>query len=153
MHWRRKWQPTPVFLPGASQGWGSLVGCRLWGRTSRTWLKWLSGSGSSHLLPCSLASLVAQTVQETQVWSWVGKIPWRRKWQPTPGFFPGESHGQRSLVGYSHGVAESDTTEQLLLSLSLFTSSPTVHLFYDANGLIVWKGKMIGYWKRNSPGR
>ena len=33
MHWRRKWQPTPVFLPGGSQGWGSLVGCRLWGRT------------------------------------------------------------------------------------------------------------------------
>ena len=33
MHWRRKWQPTPVFLPGESQGWGSLVGCRLWGHT------------------------------------------------------------------------------------------------------------------------
>ena len=33
MHWRRKWQPTPVFLPGESQGWGSLVGGRLWGRT------------------------------------------------------------------------------------------------------------------------
>ena len=33
MHWRRKWQPTPVFLPGESQGRKSLVGCRLWGRT------------------------------------------------------------------------------------------------------------------------
>ena len=33
MHWIRKWQPTPVFLPGESQGWGSLVGCHLWGRT------------------------------------------------------------------------------------------------------------------------
>ena len=33
MCWRRKWQPTPVFLPGESQGRGSLVGCRLWGRT------------------------------------------------------------------------------------------------------------------------
>ena len=32
IHWRRKWQPTPVFLPGESQGQGSLVGCRLWGR-------------------------------------------------------------------------------------------------------------------------
>ena len=30
---RRKWQPTPVFLPGESQGWGNLVGCRLWGHT------------------------------------------------------------------------------------------------------------------------
>ena len=33
IHWRRKWQPTPVFLPGESQGQGSLVGCCLWGRT------------------------------------------------------------------------------------------------------------------------
>ena len=33
MHWRRKWQPTPVFLPGESQGQESLVGCRLWGHT------------------------------------------------------------------------------------------------------------------------
>ena len=33
MHWRRQWQPTPVFLPGESQGWGSLVGFRLWGHT------------------------------------------------------------------------------------------------------------------------
>ena len=33
MHWRRKWQPAPVFLPGESQGWGSLVGCSPWGRT------------------------------------------------------------------------------------------------------------------------
>ena len=33
MHWRRKWQPTPVFLPGESQGRGSLVGCSLWSHT------------------------------------------------------------------------------------------------------------------------
>ena len=43
---------------------------------------------------------------------WVGKIPWRRAWQPTPGFLPGESHGQRSLAGYSPlGCKELDTTE------------------------------------------
>ena len=42
---------------------------------------------------------------------WVGKIPWKRKWQPTPVFLPGKSQGQRSMVGYIvHGVAESDTT-------------------------------------------
>ena len=35
MHWWRKWQPTPVFLPGESQGQGSLVGCHLWGHTVR----------------------------------------------------------------------------------------------------------------------
>ena len=33
MHWRRKWQPTPIFLPGESQGQRSLMGCCLWGRT------------------------------------------------------------------------------------------------------------------------
>ena len=43
---------------------------------------------------------------------WVGKIPWRRKWLPTPVFLPGESHGQRSLAGCSPwGLEESDTTE------------------------------------------
>ena len=45
---------------------------------------------------------------------WVRKIPWRRKWQPTPVFLPGKSHGQRSLVGYDPwGCNELDTTEQL----------------------------------------
>ena len=45
---------------------------------------------------------------------WVGKIPWRRKWQPTPIFLPGESHGQRSLVSYSQwDCKESDTTKEL----------------------------------------
>ena len=63
------------------------------------------------------ASLVAQmvknlsTMQETRVDPWVGKIPWRRKWQPTPVFLPGKSHGQRSLAGYSpRGGKESDAT-------------------------------------------
>ena len=40
---------------------------------------------------------------------WVGKIPWRRKWQPSPVFLPGESHGQRSLGGYSPLESESQT--------------------------------------------
>ena len=45
---------------------------------------------------------------------WVGKIPWKRKWQPTPVFLPGEFHGQRSQVGCSPwGHKELDTTEQL----------------------------------------
>ena len=43
-----------------------------------------------------------------------GRFPWRRKWQPTPVFLPGESHEWRSMVGYSpRGLKESDTTEQL----------------------------------------
>ena len=50
MLWRRKWQPTPVFLPGESQGQRSLVGCHLWGAHSRTWLKRLSSSSSIFLI-------------------------------------------------------------------------------------------------------
>ena len=47
MHWRRKWQPTPVFLPGESQGWGSLVGCLLWGGTEldTTEVTWQQAAG------------------------------------------------------------------------------------------------------------
>ena len=53
----------------------------------------------------------------------VGKIPWRRKWQPTPVFLPGESHGERRLVGYSPwGGKELDTTECLHLNTYLSLS-------------------------------
>ena len=66
---------------------------------------------------CSIgSSLVAQTVKNllAKIDSWVGKIPWRRAWQPTPVFLPGESHGQRSLVGCSSwGHTELDITEWL----------------------------------------
>ena len=44
---------------------------------------------------------------------WVGKIPWRRKWQPTPVFLPGKPHGQRSLVGCNGVSKELDTTQRL----------------------------------------
>ena len=50
MPWRRKWQPTPVFLPGESQGWRRLVGCRLWVAKSWIRLKWLSSSSSLSLM-------------------------------------------------------------------------------------------------------
>ena len=48
-----------------------------------------------------------------EMWeTWVEKIPWRRKWQPTPVFLPGEFHGQRRLVGHSPwGHRESEMTE------------------------------------------
>jgi len=52
---------------------------------------------------------------------WVGKIPWRRAWQPTPVFLPGESHGQRSLVGYCpKGCKELDTTEITLHTMYFY---------------------------------
>ena len=55
---------------------------------------------------------------------WVRKIPWRRMWQPTPIFLPGESLGQRKLVGYSPwGCKESDTTEATYHKVFLDTVS------------------------------
>ena len=66
-----------------------------------------AGEGADYPLQCSRASLVVQLVKnspalwETWVQPWVRKIPWRRAWQSTPVFLPGEFHGQRSLAGCS----------------------------------------------------
>ena len=97
MHWRRKWQSTPVFLPGESQGQGSLVGCRLWGctesdtteATQQQQQQWFSGKEST----CQW--------RKPGFDLWVGKILWKRQWLPTLVFLPGKSHGQRSLMDYS----------------------------------------------------
>ena len=84
------WSEGAKTAPEGQRGWGGPFGC------------WLASLLSVH----STASLVAQTVknlpamQEMQVHPWVGKIPWRRAWQPTPVFLPGECHGQRRLAGY-----------------------------------------------------
>ena len=79
------------------------------------------------------ASLVAQLVNSLLQCGWpgfdpgVGKIPWRRKWQPSPEFLPGEFHGQRILVGYSPwGHKESDMTERL--TLLLYTWKFLIHI-------------------------
>ena len=57
-------------------------------------------------------SLISQWRKRCEFNPWVGKMPWRRKWQPTPVFLPGKSHEQRSLAGYSPwGLKESDVTE------------------------------------------
>ena len=62
---------------------------------------------------------------------WVGNIPWRREWLPTPVFLPGEFHGQRSLVGYSPwDHKESDTTKRLTNTFTfkevLFSKGPNI---------------------------
>ena len=83
-------------------------------------------NASQHVGGCVKGYMFLATVFNTQysksTLPWVRKIPWRREWQPTPIFLPGESHGQRSLAGYSPwGHRELDTTERLTLSLSFFT--------------------------------
>ena len=89
MHWRKKWQPTPVFLPGESQGRRSLVGCRLWGHTDRTRLKRLS----NELRNCLHGTWILLLYFKTGGDLWVGRLisklnclenthrlglPWRR---------------------------------------------------------------------------
>ena len=69
---------------------------------------------------------------------WVGKIPCSRKWQPTPMFLPGESHGQRSLVGYSPWTQkESDTTQGLNNSNNNHLSMSTSRCHLSINNLFV----------------
>ena len=87
--------------PGVGDGQGSLAWCSPWGsqRVRRYW-----------------------TTEQNWIWQcrrhkrygfspWFGKIPWWRPWQPTPVFLPGESHGQRTLVGCRQSCKESDMTE------------------------------------------
>ena len=67
-------------------------------------------------------SVVEESAGQCRRWGfepWFGKIPWRRKWQPAPVFLPGESHGQRNLVGYSTwGCAALDMSEHANLAHS-----------------------------------
>ena len=105
--WRRKWQPTQVFLPGESQGQRSLVGYSPWGhKASDTseWLHFTSSAGTSGKeLTCQCKR------HERQVWSWVWEGPLEKEKDPTPVFLPRESPGQRTLAGYCpKGSKESD---------------------------------------------
>ena len=79
------------------------------------------------------------------VGSWVGKIPWRRERLPTPGFLPGESHGQRSLVGYSPwGHKESDMTERLRTTEHIINHSH--HIVHYIPGLIyLISGSLVSF--------
>ena len=71
-----------------------------------TWLpRWLS---------CKESACQCRRHRRCDFDPWVGKIPWKRKWQPTPVFLPGKFHGQKSLTGYSSwGHKESDTTDHV----------------------------------------
>ena len=80
---------------------------------------------------------------------WVRKLPWRRKWQPTPVFVPGESHGQRSLVGYSPwGCKESDTAKGSALVLAEASVPALLFLSLEIfEGLASFISSFI--WSRN----
>ena len=76
---------------------------------------------------------------------WVGKIPWRRAWQPTPVFLPRESHGQRNLENYSPwGHKESDMTEQL--STWCMNGSTEISDVLTPNQGLIIRGKMWSFY-------
>ena len=88
MCWRRKWHPTPVFLPGESQGRGSLVGCRLWGcRVGHDWSD-LAAAADLHLLPrsdCTALQLpkkmhLFDKIKEVTFQTISSKCIWQRDW-------------------------------------------------------------------------
>ena len=130
--WKRKWQPTPVFLHGEYHGQKSLVGYSSWGckeldtiehahacihtrahtqwffiiclisTNKRNYKKYWGFPGSSD---CRESACNAGDPGSGQCRidpgfnPWIGKIPWRREWQPTPAFLLEKSHGQRRQAG------------------------------------------------------
>ena len=123
-------QPTRLSRPWDSPGKNTGVGCQFLLQCMKVKSESEVAQSCpilSHPMDCSLPGFSVHGIFQAEVleWGcllwwcrrfrfnpWVGTIPWRRKWQPTPVFLPGKSHGQKSLVGYTvHGVT--DTTEQL----------------------------------------
>ena len=140
IYWRRKWQPTLVFLPGESQGWGSLVGCHLWGHTESDTTeatqqqqqqtiyglpRWLSDKESAcQFRRCKRCGI------NPQVW----KISQGRKWKPAAGFLPRKSQGQRSLADHkpwgpqTMGLATEHVCTQTIFMPELFNSNKIIIL-------------------------
>ena len=88
MHWRRKWQPTPVFLPGESQGRGSLAGCRLWGHTGSDTTE-VTAAASSLSLKTSISIRIIFKIQILPLFSAIAALQWlfhalkkTLKWRP-----------------------------------------------------------------------
>ena len=111
--WRRRWHPTPVFLPGKSHGWRSLVGCSPWGH-------W--GSDTTERLHFHFSLFTF--------------LHWRRKWQPTPVFLPREPRDGGAWWAAVYGVTQSRTRLKWLSSSS--SSSIAIYCCYQWN-LSTWK--------------
>ena len=119
MHWRRKWQPTPVFLPGESQGWQSLMGCCLWGCKESDTASDLAAAAGSRTQGLRKLLRVFQIVYLVTFIDglprWLGgkesacnagdalgrTDPLEKEIATTAVVLPGKSHRQRSLAGYS----------------------------------------------------
>ena len=120
MHWRRKLQPTPVFLPGESQGRESLVGCCLWG--------------------CTEPDKTEVTYQQQQQ----GQMR-KRKWQPTSVFLLGNPVDRGAWWAAVYGVAQNWTRLMWLSS----SRGPQGHLWSNKTGAHFRRGRgalMVAQW-------
>ena len=107
MHWRGKWQPTPVFLPGESQGWGNLVSCHLCSCTELDMTE-ATQQQQQQIFPDSSAGKESScNVGDLGLRPGFGRASREGDRLPTPVFWPGEFHGLYSPWGHK----ESDTTE------------------------------------------
>ena len=105
------------WTPGVGDGQGGLACCDLWGHKESNTTERLNWTELKlYIWAFPVAEMVKNLpeMQENLVWSLSGKICWRREWQPTPVFLPGDFHGQRSLVDYNpRGHKVLDMTEWL----------------------------------------
>ena len=127
MHWKRKWQPTPVFLPGEFQGWGSLVGCRLWSHTEsettevtqqqqqHTYIHiWVTTFGFYKLHSLAYIWFSSRGHHMHNKYFFIPTYTSEKAMAPHSSALAWKTQGRRSLVGYSPwGREVLDTTEQL----------------------------------------
>ena len=135
-NWRRKWQPTPVLLPGKIPWTEELGRPQSTGlqRVGHDWVthththhsKWDFPAGTSGKEP----ACQGRRCKRPGFDPWVRKIPWKRAWQLTPVFLLGESHGHGGLVGYSPwGCKESSDLAHMVQNRP--ASRLTEHNFSD----------------------
>ena len=97
-------------------------------------------SGKEHMCQC-------RRHKRYEFSPWGGKISWRKAWQSTRVFLPGESHRQRGLAGYSPwGYEESDTTEQLALSLEVLSAGGMLSTLLLLSGPCFCSRILSGSW-------
>ena len=108
--WRSEWLPIPMFLSGEFHGQRNLIELQSMGSQNHRGLRlslFMFPAGTSGKEPaCQCRRLISLRFNP-----WVRKILWRMAWQATPVFLPREFHEPRSLEGYSHGVAKSQTIQ------------------------------------------
>ena len=137
MHWRRKWQPTPVFLLGESQGWGSLVGCCLWGRNiiGHDWSD-LAAAAAAWTLLSFLFFVVVQSVSLV----WLIVTPWTAACQASLSFTVSRSLLKLISIELMMPSNHLILCHPLILLPSVF---PSINVFFNELALCI---RWPNYW-------